>query len=162
MLLNPGELASFYGNVPPLDVFRLRSFHLDWHGPMVTLRVDLSTFPSTLPSQWEGVDVDTVQCHLQFIAVSDFVLRDWAPSVAPVRMAIAALGEQGRVTVSVAGDGVDLGFRSASSVRLGHVSAFKMGVDGTDEGPRIFTKRMDSLRYRSLPATDEKNFHGRI
>ncbi|MFG2766726.1 Imm50 family immunity protein [Streptomyces rubiginosohelvolus] len=53
---------------------RLRSAHLDWHGPTVTLWVDLPAPPLRLPEEWAVADTDTVQGQLQFLAVGDLEL----------------------------------------------------------------------------------------
>ncbi|MFK4111649.1 Imm50 family immunity protein [Streptomyces sp. NPDC002176] len=74
-------LAPLYGPAPlDLRSVRLRSVHLDWHGPTVTLRLDLPAPPLPLPEEWAAADVDTVQGQLQFLAVEDLELDAWEPA----------------------------------------------------------------------------------
>ncbi|MGW9447928.1 Imm50 family immunity protein [Streptomyces sp. NPDC055632] len=161
-LLNPEDLIRLYGEVPPLDTFRLRGLNLSWMGPTVTLRVDLSTFPATAPPEWEGADVDTVQCHFQFVAVEDFALEDWDPPVPCASFTTEPLGRDRRMRVRVRGAGVDLGFTSHESVKTGHVSAFRIAPDGTDGGPHLFLRKLDRKRFTTVPGPEEKTFHERI
>ncbi|MFE5481361.1 Imm50 family immunity protein [Streptomyces sp. NPDC056527] len=161
-LVNTESLVALYGKVPPLDEFRLRSINVDWRGPTVTLRVDLSTFPAALPPEWEDADIDTVQCHLQFLAVADLSLAKWQPPVHSASLDAQPLGEERRIRVRVTGPGVDLGFTSNESVLVGHVSGFKVAADGTDGGRHLFSRRIDSLRHEIIPETDEKTFYGRL
>ncbi|MER5201669.1 Imm50 family immunity protein [Streptomyces sp. NPDC002825] len=161
-LVNPGDLVRLYGEIPPLDEFRLRSINLDWRGPTVTLRVDLSTFPAFVPQEWEGADVDTVQCHLQFLAVADFSLTEWEPPFHSVSFSAKSLDGERRIRARVTGGGVELGFTSSDSVLVGHVSAFKAATDGTDGGRHLFSRKLDSLRYEAIPDTEEKTFYGRL
>lgn len=161
-LVNAEILATLYGEVPPLDGFRLRSINVDWRGPTVTLRVDLTSFPATRPPEWEGADIDTVQCHLQFLAVEDLSLAQWNPPVRSASFDAQPLGEERRVRVRVTGPEVDLGFTSNASILVGHVSAFKVAADGTDGGRHLFSRKIDALRHETIPETDEKTFHGRL
>jgi hypothetical protein len=161
-MVNSDDLAKLYGKVPDLRQFRLRSINLDWQGPTVTLRLDLSSFPETVPPEWKGSEVDTVQCHLQFIAVEDLWISEWEPPVRSASLETHPLEEKRRIRVRVTGSRVALGFTSNKSVKAGHVSAFKISTDGTDETRHLFLKRLDAVRYASIPATDEKTFHGRI
>ncbi|MGW1510513.1 Imm50 family immunity protein [Streptomyces sp. NPDC002394] len=161
-LVNPEGLVEVYGEIPPLHDFRPRSINLNWRGPTVTLRGDLSTFPATVPPEWEAADVDKVQCHLQFLAVEDFSLKDWEPPIPAASFFVESLGERRRIRVRMTGVGVDLDFTSSDSVLVGHVSAFKSSVDGTDEGRHLFTRKLDSFRYETIPSTEEKTFYGRL
>jgi hypothetical protein len=161
-LVNPESLVRLYGGIPSLERFRLRSINLDWHGPTVTLRLDLSSFPVTVPPEWEGVDVDTVQCHLQFLAVADFSLKEWGPPAHSSAFGTKSLSEKRRMRVRVTGAGVDLNFTSSEFTRVGHVSAFKIKADGTDGSRHLFLQKLDSMHYETIPGTDEKTFHGRL
>jgi hypothetical protein len=161
-LVNSEHLATLFGVFPPLDEFRLRAMNVDWRGPTVTLRVDLSSFPTSPPPEWVDAGVDTVQCHLQFLAVADLSLTEWNPPVRSASFDAQPLGEERRIRVRVTGPGVDLGFTSNESVLVGHVSAFKVAADGTDGGRHLFSRKIDSLRHESIPETDEKTFHGRL
>ncbi|MFI6106066.1 Imm50 family immunity protein [Streptomyces sp. NPDC051310] len=161
-LVNTGDLVQLYGKVPDLRWFRLRSINLDWRGPTVTLRLDLSSFPETIPPEWKGTEVDTVQCHLQFLAVEDLSMPGWEPPVRSASLVTQPLEGERRVRVRVTGDGVALGFTCNESVQVGHVSAFKISSDGADKTRHLFFKRIDAARYKSIPATEEKTFYGRI
>lgn len=161
-LVNTRDLVQLYGKVPDLRWFRLRSINLDWRGPTVTLRLDLSTFPETIPPEWKGTEVDTVQCHLQFLAVEDLSMPEWEPPVRSASLETQPLEEERRVRVRVRGEGVALKFTSNESVQVGHLSAFKISPYGTDNTQHLFLRRLDALRYASIPATEEKTFHGRI
>ncbi|MCX4981971.1 Imm50 family immunity protein [Streptomyces sp. NBC_00572] len=160
-VVNPESLVRLYGGIPPLEEFRLRSINLDWRGPTVTLRLDLSSFPGVAPPEWEGVDVDTVQCHLQFLAVADLSLTEWAPPACS-SFRSTSLGKERRMRVRVTGAGVDLDFTSSQFTRVGHVSAFKITADGTDGSRHHFLQKLDSMRFETIPETDEKTFHGRL
>ncbi|WP_318208169.1 Imm50 family immunity protein [Streptomyces sp. SJL17-1] len=160
-VVNPESLVRLYGGIPSLEEFRLRSINLDWRGPTVTLRLDLSSFPGAAPPEWEGADVDTVQCHLQFLAVADLSLTEWTPPARP-SFRSTSLGEERRMRVRVTGAGVDLDFTSSQFTRVGHVSAFKIKADGTDGSRHYFLQKLDSMRFETIPGTDEKTFHGRL
>ncbi|GAA2450479.1 Imm50 family immunity protein [Streptomyces lavendulocolor] len=161
-LLNADALVAMYGDFPPVGNLRLRSLSMDWRGPTVTLRVDLPSFPAVVPQEWEGKEVDTVQCHLQFLAVEDLSLTEWEPPVPYVAMQVQPLNENRRIRVGMTGVGVGLGFTSSASVVVGHVSAFKIAPGGADGSRHFFLKKLDRMRYESIPATEEKTFHGRI
>ncbi|MEV7671104.1 Imm50 family immunity protein [Streptomyces sp. NPDC088752] len=161
-LVNPADLVRLYGEVPPLGTFRPRSLNLSWRGPTVTLRVDLSTFPATVPPEWEGADADTVQCHLQFIAVEDFVLEEWEPPVPFASFTAEPLGRDRRMRVRVRGAGVDLGFTGHESVHVGHVSAFRIASDGTDGGRHLFQRPLGRRLHETVPGPEEKTFHERV
>jgi hypothetical protein len=161
-LLNADALVAMYGDFPPLGNLRLRSLSMDWRGPTVTFRVDLPSFPAVVPQEWEGKEVDTVQCHLQFLAVEDFSLTEWEPPVPCASVQVQPLDENRRIRVGVAGVGLALGFTSSASVVVGHVSAFKISPDGADGSRHFFMKKLDRMRFEFIPATEEKTFHGRI
>ena len=156
-LITNGEvLRSAYGAAGPAlgGVVRVRSINLNWRGPTVILRIDLTDFPEPAPREWLDAGLDTVQCHLEFLAVENLSVREWKPP-AGAAIAVTPMGEDRRVRVEVVGDGVDLSFDSSDSVLVGHVSAFRTRSDGSDGGPRMFVNRMDSRRYDSLPDPSE-------
>ncbi|MFF8831942.1 Imm50 family immunity protein [Streptomyces sp. NPDC015131] len=161
--VNSHDLLDLYGRLPPLGSLDLRSVNLSWQGPTVTLRVDLPTFPSTVPPEWKDADVDTIQCHLQFLAVEDFSLALWEPPVRSASLRAQALDTADRrIHVRVTGARVALDFTSTEAVKVGHVSAFKIGPDGSDEGRHLFVRRLDRMRHESIPSTEERTFYGRI
>jgi hypothetical protein len=152
LIANGEVLRLLYGATPLVlsGVVRVRSVNLNWRGPTVTLRVDLPDFPASAPREWVDAGLDTVQCHLQFLAVENLSVGVWKPP-AGAAIAVTPMGEGRRVRVEVVGDGVDLSFDSSDSVLVGHVSAFRMNSDGSDGGPRMFVNRIDARRYDSLP-----------
>ncbi|MEV4226950.1 Imm50 family immunity protein [Streptomyces bobili] len=152
LIANGEVLRLLYGATPLVlsGVVRVRSINLNRRGPTVTLRVDLPVFPAPAPREWLGAGLDTVQCHLQFLAVENLSVREWEPP-AGAAIAVTPVSEGTRVRVEVVGDGVDMSFDSSESVLVGHVSAFRMSADGSDGGPRMFVNRIDARRYRSLP-----------
>ncbi|WP_405540500.1 immunity 50 family protein [Streptomyces sp. NBC_00075] len=147
-------------NVPDLDDVRIRSINLNWRGPTVTLRVDLPSVPGSAPQKWTEAGMDTVQCQLQFLAVENISLTDWnPPSVGRIEM--SPWGGENRIRVVAEGRGVALRFDCSESVRVGHVSAFRIRADGSDNGPHLFASRIDARRHTFLPPTDEKTFYER-
>ncbi|MGX1272085.1 Imm50 family immunity protein [Streptomyces phaeoluteigriseus] len=156
LIANGEVLRSVYGATTPAltGVVRVRSINLNWRGPTVTLRIDLPDFPEPAPREWLDAGLDTVQCHLQFLAVENLSVREWKPPVGAA-IAVTPMGEDRRVRVEVIGDRVDLSFDSSDSVLMGHVSAFRARSDGSDGAPRMFVNRMDSRRYDSLPDPSE-------
>jgi len=159
-LVNPEVLRSLYERTPSLNDVRIRSINLNWRGPTVTLRADLPSFPDSAPQEWIDAGVDTVQCQFQFLAAEDISLAEWAPPAVGT-INFAPWGEQRRMRVTVDGSGVALRFDCSESVRIGHVSAFKIQQDGSDDGKHRFTSKIDAWRHGSLPATDEKTFYER-
>ncbi|MFD9485762.1 Imm50 family immunity protein [Streptomyces sp. NPDC059991] len=149
----------FYQAVPDLVDVRVRSVHLDRRGPTVTLRLDLPG-PDRLPDGWERGSGRAVQCHVQFLAVEDLVLSHWEPP-AVARVELRPL-ERHRLGVAVVGDGVDLTFDSSASLVAGHVSVFTPDGDGSDGGAHRYARRIDAIRYESVPATYEKVFFERV
>ncbi|MEV8586765.1 Imm50 family immunity protein [Streptomyces sp. NPDC051180] len=160
--VNPEVLVGLFGEIPPLDTFRLRSLNVDWRGPTLTLRVDLSSFPASVSPEWEESGVDTVQCHLQFLAVEDLSLTEWEPPVRSAACTVELQEEKRRMRVRVTGAGVDLGFTSSDSVVVGHVSAFRASTDGGDDGRHLFSRRIDDMRFATIPEAEEKTFYGRL
>ncbi|MFD7687852.1 Imm50 family immunity protein [Streptomyces sp. NPDC059781] len=159
-LVNSEVLHSLYGDIPAPRGVRIRSLNLNWRGPTVTLRLDLPHFPAHAPQDWIDAKMDTVQCQLQFLAVENISLTEWAP---PVVADIAATPlRDRRIRVKVADDGMALSFDSSDSVLVGHVSAFCLQPDGSDSGRHLFTSKIDARRHESLPRTDEKTFYERF
>jgi hypothetical protein len=160
-LVNPEILRSLYGYVPQLRGVRIRSVNLNWRGPAMTLRLDLPGFPDVPPREWIDAGVDTVQCQFQFLAVADLSLAEWAPpAVGDVEM--VPLGRDRRMRVTATGSGIALECTTSESVRVGHVTAFEAGADGSDGGRHVFLSKVDARRHTSsLPGTDERTFYER-
>ncbi|MFJ8155629.1 Imm50 family immunity protein [Streptomyces sp. NPDC094468] len=162
-LANPQLLLPLYGEELPevLAGVRIRSVNLDWRGPTARLRIDLPGLPRTSPVDWG--DLDTVQCQLEFLAVERVAMAEWEPpAFGDVRM--MRLGGDGggrRMRVEVAGRGVDLRFESHESATVRHVSAFRRGAGGEDDGPQRFVSGLDSRLHTFLPPTDEETFYER-
>ncbi|MER7836820.1 Imm50 family immunity protein [Streptomyces sp. NPDC096040] len=159
-LVNPEVLQSLYGGIPIMGDVRIRSVNLNWRGPTVTLRVDLPSFPDSAPQEWIDAGVDTVQCQFQFLAVENMSLTEWDPPVVGA-IDLAPWGGKRRMRVTADGSGVTLRFDCNESVRVGHVSAFKIQQDGSDDGRHLFVSKIDARRHTSLPPSDEKTFYER-
>ncbi|MEW2115875.1 Imm50 family immunity protein [Streptomyces sp. NPDC005474] len=160
LLVNSGALRSLYGNISNLSGVRIRSVNLNWRGPTLRLRIDLPTFPVSAPREWIDAGMDTVQCQFQFLAAENISLTAWdPPTVGDVEM--TPLGSERRMRVTVHGLRVALRFECSESVGVSHVSAFKIGSGGSDNGPHLFVSRLDARRHTFLPATDEKTFYER-
>ncbi|MEU6395029.1 Imm50 family immunity protein [Streptomyces sp. NPDC046939] len=163
-LRNGEVLASLYGaGLPPLESVRLRSVHLNWRGPGVTLRLDLPAPSLPLPEDWSAAGVDTVQGQLQFLAVADLELDAWEPPVT-MRLTTTSLDDgQHRIRVTATTDGDSfLRFTSSADVLVGHVSGFRLGPGGSDDGPHVFRSRIDSMRHTTVPDSCEKTFYERL
>ncbi|QNS04144.1 Imm50 family immunity protein [Streptomyces xanthii] len=162
---NSDLLTPLYGTAPlSLASLRLRSVHLDWRGPALTLRLDLPAPSLPLPEEWAVAGVDSVQGHLQFLAVANLELDGWDPPV----LASFALTELGggerrmRVEVS-AGEGPPfLRFTSHTDVLAGHLSGFRAGPGGVDSGPHLFRGPLDAKRHSTVPDPSEKTFYERL
>ncbi|MFJ9730795.1 Imm50 family immunity protein [Streptomyces sp. NPDC101171] len=160
-LLNSDALRRVYGFVPKIEEgVRVRSLNMDWRGPTVIIRADLPAFPESPPGEWQAAGLDTVQCHLQFLAVEELSIRRWHPP-AVCRVTVRR-EEMKRLHVGFVGAGLELGFRCSDSVLVGHVSAFRAGADGVDQGPHAFVNRIDARRHTFLPETWEKTYYGRV
>lgn len=162
LIINSQVLRSLYGTTPGLGgVVRVRSINMNWRGPTLILRIDLPDFPDRAPQEWLDAGLDTVQCHLQFLAVENLSVREWDPPIAaPIEA--TQQGEERRVRVKVVGDGIDLTFDCSDSVLVGRVSAFGLHSDGSDDGPRSFVNRIDARRYDSLPSPCKKVYYERL
>ncbi|MFR9789350.1 Imm50 family immunity protein [Streptomyces sp. MB22_4] len=156
-------MAPLYGSeLPALSSVRLRSVNLNWRGPEVALRLDLPAPPFRLPDDWTASGANTVQAHLRFLAVADLVLSAWEPPVT-ARISMAPLpGDEHRiqVTASAAG-GTFLEFTASADVLARHVSGFRLGPDGSDDGPHLFLSKVDARRHSTIPDPCEKTFYER-
>ncbi|MGW6056386.1 Imm50 family immunity protein [Streptomyces sp. NPDC055189] len=150
-------LTRLYCDIPPLQEVRLRSVDLDWRGPGATLRIDLPRFPDSPPQEWIGEDLDALQCHLKFLAVDGLSLSNWNPP-ATVSISITPQAER-RVLVEVSGACAHLEFSSSDSLRVDHVSAFRIAPDGTDSGRHLFVRKIDARLHSSVPPTHVRNFY---
>ncbi|MEU6612296.1 Imm50 family immunity protein [Streptomyces parvus] len=156
---NSDVLGTLYVDVPPLDSVRLRSFHLDWRGPALTLRVDLPAYPDPdrVPPEWSELGHDTLQLHVQFTAVEDLTVRGWIPAV-PVDISLAALPYR-RTLVRIAESGFDFSFTASDSLTVDHISSYRQTETGSDEVPHSFVSRLDTRPFTSLPGTHESAFY---
>ncbi|GLX54658.1 hypothetical protein Shyhy01_76070 [Streptomyces hygroscopicus subsp. hygroscopicus] len=160
---NVGTVAPLYGpQLPALNSVRLRSVNLNWRGPELALRLDLPAPPLHLPDDWTAAGANTVQVHLRFLAVADLVLSAWEPPVT-ARISMAPLpGDEHRVRVTAsAAGGTFLEFTASADVLAGHVSGFRLGPDGSDDGPHLFLSKVDAKRNSTIPDPCEKTFYGR-
>ncbi|MFG3094856.1 Imm50 family immunity protein [Streptomyces sp. NPDC048202] len=159
---NSEVLAPLYGPAPlDLSSVRLRSVHLDWHGPTVTLRLDLPAPPLPLPEEWAAADVDTVQGQLQFLAVADLELDAWEPGPL-VSFELAVLSESRHrmsVAVSHGGNPAFLRFTASTDVFVGHISGFRTGPESADNWPHQFLSRLDARLHTTVPDPSEKTFY---
>ncbi|WP_455352131.1 Imm50 family immunity protein [Streptomyces sp. SYSU K217416] len=160
-LRNPEVFTPFYDTVPDLSNIRLRSIHLDRRGPTVTLRLDFPRLPDRMPKEWGKGAGDTLQCHVQFLAVEHFTLQYWEPPVTAARISLRPRAEH-RVGVETTGDGVTLSFECSDSLLAGHIGMFSRDTDGSDTGTHHFARKLDSIRYTSIPPTYEKAFYERV
>ncbi|WP_445396231.1 Imm50 family immunity protein [Streptomyces sp. LE64] len=162
---NSEVLAPLYGPAHlDLSSVRLRSVHLDWHGPTVTLRLDLPAPPLPPPEEWATASVDTVQGQLQFLAVEGLELDAWVPGLL-VSFELAVLSEnRHRISVVVShGRKSDfLRFTCSTDVLVGHISGFRVGSEGTDSGPHHFLNRLDAKLHTTVPDPSEKTFYERL
>ncbi|MFI5685744.1 Imm50 family immunity protein [Streptomyces sp. NPDC051636] len=161
LLVNPQILHSLYSDdLPELKGVHVRSVNLSPRGPTVTLRMDLPTFPGVPPQEWRDEGMDTVQCQLQFVALDNLSLTLWdPPAVADIEA--VSLGSDRRMRVTASGSGLALRFDCADSVRVGHVSAFRKGANGSDSGRHLFLSKVDARRHTVLPGAEEKTFYER-
>ncbi|MFE7566854.1 Imm50 family immunity protein [Streptomyces sp. NPDC057539] len=157
LVRNSDPLTTLYSTVPPLNDVRLRSIHLNWRGPTLTLRIDLPSFPDNAPVDWIESGNDTFQCHLQFLAVNNFRMSAWRPPTL-ASISISSTHDR-RISVSATGEQTIFSFDSSDSILVGHMSAFTACEAGQDTGPRNFLGRVDSRRFKSLPNTYEKTFY---
>ncbi|MFD5113177.1 Imm50 family immunity protein [Streptomyces sp. NPDC058391] len=160
LVRNSDRLDVIYSTAPPLESVRLRSVHLNWRGPSLTLRLDLPSFPENAPTEWLKSGNDTFQCHLQFLAIDHFTMEAWTPpAFADISFSPA---HDHRISVDVAGQGSVLSFDSSESILVGHMSAFTASEAGSDSGPHNFLGRLDARRFTSLPDAHEKTYYERL
>ncbi|KAB2594435.1 Imm50 family immunity protein [Streptomyces arboris] len=153
-------LESLYSVIPPLRSVRLRSFHLDWRGPTVTTRIDLPSYPEHPPPAWSDLDHDTLQLHLQFLAVDDLAVHGRIPRT-PVDINFSALADR-RLFAQWSGDGLEFSFTCSDSLAIGHISSFRTTESASDDGARSFLQPLDARRFSSLPGTHESTFYGHL
>ncbi|MFF0747326.1 Imm50 family immunity protein [Streptomyces sp. NPDC004111] len=156
-------LASLYGEeLPPLDRVRLRSLHLNWRGPALTLRIDLPSPPLALPEEGADPAVDTFQCHLQFMNVQDLSVTNWKPPIT-ARLSTSPRSAENRIEVTVdQNEIIFLQFTSLTDIIARHLSTFQLSPGGTDQGPHLFKDKLDKLiNNSSIPEPHKANFHGR-
>ncbi|MFE2289681.1 Imm50 family immunity protein [Streptomyces sp. NPDC059452] len=158
LVANPHPLKSLYSAVPPLQSVRLRSLHLDWRGPTLTLRIDLPSYPDHAPPDWSKYGHNTLQLHLRFLAVDDLILDGWIPAT-PVDINFSRLDDR-RIRTQVPGTALDSTFTCSDSLIIGHLSSFRRTASGSDEGMRSFLHPLDARRFSSLPGTHEGTFYG--
>ncbi|PVC91932.1 Imm50 family immunity protein [Streptomyces sp. CS014] len=158
LVRNSDILGTLYSDVPPLESVRLRSFHLNWRGPALTLRIDLPTYPDPdrVPPEWSERGHNTLQLQVQFAAVEDLTVRGWIPAV-PVDISLAALPYR-RILVRIAESGFGFSFTSSDSLTVGHISSYRMTETGSDDVPHAFVSRLDTRLFTSLPGTHESSF----
>ncbi|WP_326694250.1 Imm50 family immunity protein [Streptomyces sp. NBC_01766] len=157
---NPEVLASLFGDsVPTLKELRLRSVHLSYIGPSVTLRVDLPAFPAAPAPEWRENEFDTLQCQIGFQAVENICLNHWTPpEVCEIQVTLQA---DYRMHVEVVGRNLRLSFTSSQDILIDHISAFKIGSDGSDSGRHHYVRKVDARLYTSTPEIHETSFYGR-
>lgn len=154
---NPQQLTDLYGQFPSYDRLRIRSVNVNPSGPTLTLRVDLPEFPAQPPEEWAAAGCDTVQCHLQFLAVEHLVLARWTP---PAEAQLDAQPVSDRlIEVRLNGAGIELTFRANPQFVVRHVSAFRAAAD---EPEHHHLSRLDTkLHGTSEPATTTETFYAR-
>ncbi|MFD5747033.1 Imm50 family immunity protein [Streptomyces sp. NPDC127033] len=159
LVRNSRLLTSLYSEVPSLEAVRIRSVHLDWRGPSLTLRLDLSSFPDNLPADllWPGHD--TLQIHIKFLAIDRVTFSGLPRSL--VDISFSPMGEDRVSVVATEGAG-GFSFTASSDLIVGHVASFVRAGDGSDAGPRRFLSRLDARLFTSLPDVCERTFYERI
>lgn len=156
---NPQELISLYGRVPNLDNVKIRSIHLSRLGPMVKFRIDLPTYPESVPAEWDEFQCDTIQCQIEFINVNNFSLRSSAlPTVADINFSI----DDGMAKVGVEGSGLSATFDCLPFTLIGHIGAFRASDEGSDSGRHFYTRKIDSRLFESVPSLHQRTFYDSI
>ncbi|WP_437087195.1 Imm50 family immunity protein [Streptomyces sp. enrichment culture] len=155
LVVNPA-FRSLYDEVPDLTGVRLRSVHLDGWDATVTMRLDLPGFPD----RWEGGPGDTMQCHIQFYTVRDFLMEGWRPPVT-ANVVLRALPEH-RLSVELKAPGVTVTFTSHESLIAGKFSVFTRDTDGGDSGRHYFSRPLESKLYPTVPPTYVNTFYERV
>lgn len=154
---NPQQLTALYGQFPRHDRLRIRSVNVNPSGPTLTLRVDLPEFPAQPPEEWTAAGCDTVQCHLQFLAVEQPLLSRWS---SPAEARLNAQPVSDRLTeVRLNGPGIELAFRANPQFVIRHISAFRAAAD---EPELLHLSRLDTkLHGTNEPATTTETFYAR-
>ncbi|MFJ6794274.1 hypothetical protein [Streptomyces sp. NPDC091268] len=145
---NGDPLGDFFeGAPPPLARVRVRSVHPDGWGQAVVLRIDL-------PRERAG---DTVQCHLNFLAVRDFRLDRWEPpATADITLSpVDGTGAEQRLAVDVRGERIALAFDAYRGLQVTRVSRYR----GTESGPREWAGPVERRLYPVLPPTTARTFY---
>lgn len=154
---NPQQLTGLYGQFPRYDRLRIRSVNVNPSGPTLTLRVDLPEFPAEQPEEWTAAGYDTIQCHLQFLAVERLVLDRWSPP-AEAWLDARPVGDP-LTEVRLNGTGIELTFRANPQFVVRHVSAFRTAADVPEHA---YLSRLDTkLHGTSEPATTTETFYAR-
>ncbi|MFE7458225.1 Imm50 family immunity protein [Streptomyces sp. NPDC057554] len=157
---NTSGLKSLYSSVPSLNLVRLRSIHLNWQGPTVTARIDLPEYPDNAPPEWIDRSHDTLQIHLQFVAVENLSAHGWIPS-SPVSIEFMSQEER-RLQACITGDGLELSLACSDSFTVGHVSSFRSTESSMKDETYSFLQPLDARRFTTLPDTHESTFYERI
>ncbi|MDX3374285.1 Imm50 family immunity protein [Streptomyces sp. ME02-6991-2A] len=160
LVQNPQLLGSLYSTVPPLKSARLRSFHLDWRGPTLTLRIDLPSYPENPPPAWSELGHNALQVHLQFLAIDDLTVHGWIANTR-VDMALSALPDR-RLLTRISGRGLKFSFICSDSLTVGHISSFRPTASGSDHVMHSFLQHLDARMFSSVPSTHESTFYERI
>lgn len=143
-ITNADPLGGYFEDgPPPLAGIRVRSVHPDGWGQAVVLRIDL-------PRERQG---DTVQCHLNFLAVEHFRLDRWEPP-ATADVILTPLSEH-RLAVTVRGERIALAFGAHRELHVTHVSVHR----GDEAGPREFAGAVDRRLHPVLPPTTARTFY---
>lgn len=75
---NNGFLGQLYPDgAPSLETVRLHELQLLQDGPTVSLRFDLSEYPSTPPEKWCAARANTLQVRLLGIGVQKLEILGW-------------------------------------------------------------------------------------
>lgn len=94
--------------------------------------------------------------------MSDLLLTAWEPPVT-ARLAVAPVpGGEHRIHVSASTErGIFLEFTGSADVLAGPPSGFRLGPDGSDDGPHLFHGKVDARRHSTVPDPWEKTFSER-
>ena len=74
LALNPEAIANLYNYVPYLENVELFSLLMNRDGPQISASLKLSRYPDKPPKRWLP-EFNTVQVHLNFIDISNFMAR---------------------------------------------------------------------------------------
>ncbi|MFI5649829.1 Imm50 family immunity protein [Streptomyces anulatus] len=160
LLTTKRGLDALYDTIPSLESVRLRSFHLSWRGPAIIARVDLAVYPDNPPRECSERDHDTLQIHVQFLAMDELVVRGWIPS-GPVDFSFSSLDRR-RLFTRVNGAGLEVSFTCSDSLGIGHISSFRSSASTPESEGRIFLQPLDARRFSVLPETSESTYYERI